>query len=48
MTASPAAAWSVRAAALRDVEAGRIDVIVVYNVDRLSRSLTDFDRRRAV
>ena len=27
---------------LRDVEAGRIDVIVVYKVDRLTRSLTDF------
>jgi DNA invertase Pin-like site-specific DNA recombinase len=29
---------------LRDVESGRIDVIVVYKVDRLSRSLTDFVR----
>lgn len=29
---------------LRDVEAGRIDVIVVYKVDRLSRSLGDFAR----
>ena len=29
---------------LRDVECGRIDVIVVYKVDRLSRSLTDFAR----
>ncbi len=29
---------------LRDVETGRIDVIVVYKVDRLSRSLTDFAR----
>ena len=29
---------------LRDVESGRIDVIVVYKVDRLSRSLTDFAR----
>jgi len=29
---------------LRDVEAGRIDVIVVYKVDRLTRSLTDFAR----
>src|SRR5512134_63019 len=27
---------------LRDVENGRLDVIVVYKVDRLSRSLTDF------
>lgn len=29
---------------LRDVEYGVIDVIVVYKVDRLSRSLTDFAR----
>jgi len=29
---------------LRDVEAGRIDVVVVYKVDRLSRSLADFAR----
>jgi DNA invertase Pin-like site-specific DNA recombinase len=29
---------------LRDVEAGLIDVIVVYKIDRLSRSLTDFAR----
>ena len=29
---------------LRDVEAGRVDVIVVYKVDRLSRSLGDFAR----
>ena len=29
---------------LRDVEHGAIDVIVVYKVDRLSRSLTDFAR----
>jgi len=27
---------------LRDVEAGRIDVVVTYKLDRLSRSLTDF------
>jgi DNA invertase Pin-like site-specific DNA recombinase len=29
---------------LRDVEAGLIDVVVVYKIDRLSRSLTDFAR----
>jgi len=29
---------------LRDVEEGRIDVVVVYKVDRLSRSLADFAR----
>ena len=27
---------------LRDIEAGRVDVIVVYKVDRLTRSLIDF------
>ena len=27
---------------LADVEAGRVDVIVVYKVDRLTRSLADF------
>jgi DNA invertase Pin-like site-specific DNA recombinase len=29
---------------LRDVEAGRIDIVVVYKVDRLSRALGDFAR----
>jgi site-specific DNA recombinase len=29
---------------LRDIEAGRIDVVVVYKIDRLSRSLADFTR----
>ena len=29
---------------LRDVEAGLIDVVVVYKIDRLSRSLTDFSK----
>jgi site-specific DNA recombinase len=29
---------------LADIEAGRVDVIVVYKVDRLSRSLLDFAR----
>ena len=27
---------------LADIDAGKIDVIVVYKVDRLSRSLLDF------
>jgi DNA invertase Pin-like site-specific DNA recombinase len=27
-----------------DVEAGRIDIVVIYKIDRLSRSLTDFVR----
>ena len=27
-----------------DIEAGRIDIVVIYKVDRLSRSLTDFVR----
>lgn len=29
---------------LADIEAGRIDCVVVYDVDRLSRSLLDFAR----
>ncbi len=29
---------------LADVEAGRVDVVVVYKVDRLTRSLSDFVR----
>lgn len=29
---------------LRDIEAGRVDVIVIYKLDRLSRSLADFLR----
>lgn len=33
---------------LTDVEAGRVDCIVVYKVDRLSRSLLDFARIMAV
>jgi DNA invertase Pin-like site-specific DNA recombinase len=33
---------------LRDVESGALDVIVVYKVDRLSRSLTDFARIVAI
>ncbi len=31
-------------ALLSDIEAGRIDVVVVYKIDRLTRSLTDFSR----
>ncbi len=29
---------------LQDVEAGRVDCVVVYKIDRLSRSITDFGR----
>ena len=29
---------------LEDVSAGKVDVIVVYKVDRLTRSLSDFAR----
>ncbi len=29
---------------LQDIEAGKIDCVVVYKVDRLSRSLLDFSR----
>ncbi len=31
-------------ALLTDIEAGKIDVVVVYKIDRLTRSLTDFSR----
>ena len=27
---------------IRDVEAGRVDTVVCYKIDRSSRSLTDF------
>src|SRR6516164_9769048 len=33
---------------LADVEAGRVDIVVTYKVDRLSRSLLDFARIMAV
>ena len=44
MAASPAARWSGRRSKklLDDVRARKIDVIVVYKVDRLTRSLADF------
>ena len=43
MAASPAARCSARtAAAIADIEATRVDVVVVYKIDRLSRSLMDF------
>ena len=29
---------------LADTEAGKIDIVVVYKIDRLTRSLTDFSR----
>jgi site-specific DNA recombinase len=29
---------------LADIAAGRVDVVVVYKVDRLTRSLADFAR----
>ena len=35
-------------ALLADIEAGRIDVVVVYKVDRLTRSLADFARIVAI
>ena len=31
---------------MADIEAGRVDVVVVYKVDRLTRSLSDSDRPR--
>ena len=42
--ASPAPRWSGRRCKrlLADIEAGRVDVVVVYKIDRLSRALMDF------
>jgi hypothetical protein len=42
--ASLAALWSAPhcSASLSDIDEGRIDVVVVYKVDRLTRSLADF------
>lgn len=31
-------------ALLADIAAGRVDVVVVYKIDRLTRSLTDFSK----
>ena len=44
MVASPALTWTAQALRrlLADIEAGLIDVIVVYKIDRLSRALMDF------
>ena len=46
MAGSRAAAWSGRRcnALLADIRSGRIDIVVVYKVDRLTRSLADFAR----
>ena len=46
MAASPAPRWNVPALKrlLRDIEAGLVDVVVVYKIDRLSRSLMDFSK----
>ena len=44
MAAIPAEPWIAPPSInfLRDVEDGKVDVIVVYKVDRLTRSLADF------
>ena len=44
MAASPARRWSGRRCKrlLADIEARRVDVVVVYKIDRLSRALMDF------
>src|SRR5436189_221582 len=44
MAGSRAATWSGRLCLLADIQGGRIDIIVVYKVDRLTRSLADFAR----
>jgi DNA invertase Pin-like site-specific DNA recombinase len=44
MAACPARRWTARPLQqlLADIQAGKVDVIVCYKVDRLTRSLTDF------
>ena len=44
MAASPAARWSGRrcSGCLPDIARTKVDVVVVYKIDRLTRSLTDF------
>jgi site-specific DNA recombinase len=32
---------------LADIAVGRVDIVVVYKIDRLTRSLTDFAKRRS-
>jgi DNA invertase Pin-like site-specific DNA recombinase len=32
---------------LKDIDAGKVDVVVVYKIDRLTRSLADFAKRRS-
>ena len=46
MAASRAARWSVRhcSGCLQDIRDRKVDVVVVYKIDRLTRSLTDFAR----
>ena len=40
----PAATWTALPcrSCLSDIEAGQVDVVVVYKIDRLTRSLADF------
>ena len=43
MTAgSPARRWVALQRLLADIAAGRVDIVVVYKIDRLTRSLADF------
>ena len=46
MAASPEGPWSARRSSgfSGDIEAGRVAVVVVYKIDRLTRSLPDFAR----
>src|SRR5712671_2433682 len=46
MAGSRAAVWSGRrcSGCWADIRAGRIEIVVVYKVDRLTRSLADFAR----
>ncbi len=36
--------WPAQQRLLRDIEHGKIDIVVIYKMDRLTRSLTDFTK----
>ena len=50
MVATPEATWTGRACSnfLPMLQPGKVDIIVVYKIDRLTRSLTDFARLNEV
>gem|GEM_PF-6784078 len=43
-TSASLSCWSCSVGLLADIEAGKVDIVVVNKIDRLTRSLTDFSR----